>query len=259
MASLTRLHITGCPRSGTTLLMELAATCFASDGRCQHEQSIFEPADISDGLYISKQPNDIRHLRHIFHRDPKLYIIYLVRDPRSVITSTHRETPDRYFCNYRIWLECEKAAAEYMEHPRFLRLRYEDLVADPDHEQERIAGKFTYLQKCHRFSEYYQFARPSKQARQALSGLRPIDQSSVDKWRLHLPRIAHQYQRHKVLADDLIRLGYEPDREWLKLLSGVEAKEGFCRYPENREVIKEWEKAVRVYLKSRRYLNQMAG
>ena len=50
-----RLHITGCPRSGTTLLMEQISTCFENDGHCAHEQSIFEAVAPSQGLYISKQ------------------------------------------------------------------------------------------------------------------------------------------------------------------------------------------------------------
>ncbi|RLA55352.1 MAG: sulfotransferase family protein, partial [Gammaproteobacteria bacterium] len=127
-----RLHIVGCPRSGTTLLMELVSTCFASGGYCAHEKNIFEPLEVTGDIYFTKQPNDIKQLRHIFHRDPQLYIIYMGRDPRAVITSKHRESPGQYFCNYRVWRECDSAARRYTGHPRFLQLRYEDLVTDPD-------------------------------------------------------------------------------------------------------------------------------
>ena len=127
-----RLHIVGCPRSGTTLLMELVSTCFASDGFCEHELSIFEPIEDTADIYFTKQPNDIRQLGHIFGRDEQLFVIYMGRDPRAVITSKHREDPQQYFCNYRVWRECDQAAIGYENHPRFLRLRYEDLVTDAD-------------------------------------------------------------------------------------------------------------------------------
>ncbi len=147
-----RLHIVGCPRSGTTLLMELVSTCFESAGFCEHELSIFAPIETVDGVYLSKQPNDIKQLRHIFPADPQLHVIYMSRDPRAVITSKHRENPGQYFCNYRVWRECETAAESYRDTPRFLRLRYEDLVTDPDQVQRQIGERFDFLRQLHLFS-----------------------------------------------------------------------------------------------------------
>ncbi len=251
-----RLHIVGCPRSGTTLLLELMSTCFTSDGFCRHEQSIFTPVAECGIVYFTKQPNDIRQLRHIFHRDEELCVIYLGRDPRAVITSRHREHPGQYFCNYRVWRECDRAAAHYRGHPRFLDLRYEDLVADPDGVQRRIAAKFTFLRQRHRFSEYHEHARPSEASRHAMNGLRAVNRESLDKWRHHLPRVAEQYARHPALAADLVRLGYEQDDRWLDLLRGVQPARYPCRYPERRPRLRAWEQSLRVYLKSLRYLRQ---
>lgn len=55
----TRLHIVGRPRSGTTLLMELMATCFENQVACKHEMSIFTPPTKGSKLYFSKKPTDI--------------------------------------------------------------------------------------------------------------------------------------------------------------------------------------------------------
>ena len=252
-----RLHIVGCPRSGTTLLMQLVSTCFANNGHCSHEMSIFQPPDITSGLYISKQPNDIRQLRHIFFRDKNLYVICMDRDPRSVIASIHRQRPGEYFCNYRIWRECDKAAQRYLGHPRFLQLGYDDLVSYPDKAQGLISSQFPFLQREYSFSDYQQHATPSTAAQQAMNGMREPSRDSLGKWHEHLPRVAEQYLRHPQLADDLVRLGYEPDRRWLEELRDVTATPYPCRYSEQRERFKEWEKAMRVYLKSRRYLRQM--
>ncbi len=255
---MTRLHIVGCPRSGTTLLMELVSTCFESSGHCDHELSIFEPLHDPGALYFSKQPNDIKQLQHIFYRDPELHIIYLGRDPRAVITSKHRENPEQYFCNYRVWSECDQAAQRYWAHERFLPLRYEDLVTRPDNTQAQIAARFGFMRQRHPFSEYHHHADPSGAASRAMNGLRQVDLASLDKWRTHLPRLAEQYQRHPALADDLVRLGYEPDQQWLQLLAGVAPVVFPCRYPERRPWLKESEKALRGYLKSRRYLRRMS-
>ncbi len=254
---MTRLHIVGCPRSGTTLLMELVSTCFGNSGFCAHELSIFEPLHDPGPLYFSKQPNDIKQIGHIFHRDPNLNIIYLGRDPRAVITSKHRANPDEYFCNYRVWSECDKAAQRYWTHPRFMPLRYEDLVRAPDDVQRRIAECFDFMHPRHPFTEYHLHAEPSGDASRAMNGLREIDLDSLDKWRGHLPRVAEQLKRRPGLADDLVRLGYEPDNRWLELLEGVTPVVYPCRYPERRPYLKEWEKSLRVYLKSRRYLQRL--
>ena len=255
-----RLHIVGCPRSGTTLLMELISTCFESSGFCSHETSIFSPPDIDDGdLYISKQPNDIKQIQHIFPRDPNLHIIYLGRDPRAVITSKHRENPQQYFCNYRVWSECDTAANLYRDQHRFLRLRYEDMVADPNQLQTTISSHFEFLIQKHLFSDYNHYARPSEQSTRAMHGSRDVDQQSLKKWQEHLPRIVEQFARHPTLAKSLIRLGYENDEQWLELLQGVQAKAYPCRYPERRPLFKEWERNVRVYFKSRRYLRGISS
>ena len=249
-----RVHIVGCPRSGTTLLMELLSTCFASGGYCEHELSIFQPVDEIEGAYFTKQPNDIKQLRHIFYADPELFVIYLGRDPRAVITSKHRESPGQYFCNYRVWRECDDAAAAYEAHPRFLRLRYEDLVIDADAVQQQICERFPFLQQLHPFSEFQQFARPSEASQRAMNGLRAVNRESLQKWQNHLPRVVEQLAANPRMAQDLVRLGYEKDTSWTQVLKGVEAKKYPCRYPERRPLLKDWERGIRVYFKSRRYL-----
>ena len=254
-----RLHIVGCPRSGTTLLMELVSTCFASGGYCDHELSIFAPVEEVDDIYFTKQPNDIKQLSHIFGRDEQLYVIYMGRDPRAVITSKHRENPEQYFCNYRVWRECDRAAQDYEDHPRFLRLRYEDLVTDADAVQQKISQRFPFLQQLHLFSEFHQHARPSAASQRAMNGLRAVNQESLDKWRQHLPRIAQQLRDHPTLADDLLRLGYEENQAWLSVLEGVEPVMYPCRYPERKPYLKDWERDLRVFLKSRHYLRQRLG
>jgi len=257
---LNKLHIVGCPRSGTTLLMELMSTCFHSDEHCEHEVSIFDPPPIDQGIYFSKKPSDIKNLHHIYPHDPTLYLIYVVRDPRAVISSLHHSNREQYFCNYRAWQACDDAAQQYLpggrfsNQRRFLQIRYEDLVADPDQVQKDIAAQFPFLQMLHTFSTFSNHAKPSASARSAMNGLRPISQDSVSGWQRHLPRIKEQLQRRPAMAEALLRLAYEADHSWQKLLQDVEAQEFPCRYSEGREFFKESEKSLRMLLRSRRYL-----
>ena len=153
-----------------------------------------------------------------------------------------------------MWSECDRASQCYLKHPRFLQLRYEDLVDNPDSVQSTIKAQFDFLNYQYPFSEYQKFAEPSEAASTAMNGLRKVNKSSLDKWREHLPHLAQQYTWHPRLAEDLIRLGYEPDKAWLGDLEGVEPRIYPCRYPQKRQYLKEWEKDLRVYLKSRRYL-----
>jgi hypothetical protein len=254
---LTRLHIVGCPRSGTSLLLELLATCFENDGHCAHELSLFDPAPIRGGLYISKQPTDIRRLRYIFPRDHGLHILYIFRDPRAVVTSMHAEHPGMYFCNYRIWNQCHLAAGHYLDHPRFHSLRYEDLVAQPDAAQEEIANQFSFLRQRHRFRDFHEHAVTNEAALRAMNGLRPISTEDVQVWRRHLPRLAQQLQRWPGMARELVALGYEADDGWQSVLDGVEARNFPCRYPESRPLLREWETALRTWWRSRRYLQHI--
>ena len=254
-----RLHIVGCPRSGTTLLMELISTCFYSDGFCEHEKSIFQPLEqhLEPELYFTKQPNDIKQLHHIFNKDDNLFVIYSGRDPRAVISSKHRESPDQYFCNYRVWSESDRAAQHYEGHPRFMSLRYEDLVLNANQVQRSMVEQFPFLQTRHLFSEFSEFARPSSASRRAMNGLREVNADSLEKWRDHLPRVAQQYRQHPALAEDLCRLGYEPDKRWAQILDDVQPQVYPCRYPDKKPLWKDWEKSLRVYFKSRQYLKNL--
>lgn len=236
----------GCLRSGTTLTLSLVSTCFAIDGACALEMSIyaepppqrertrsrwidrscgFEPGiahGAPDPLFISKKPLDIRIIEPLLRADRRLFALYVVRDPRAVITSVHAAFPGRYFTSLATWLECERYARELEEHSRFLALRFEDLVRDPDHAQDALARRFPFLVKTHPFSEFARVARVSREACEALNGLRPLETARIDGWRSHLPRIKAQMLACGGLIEGLIARGYEVDERWAEVLDAVE-------------------------------------
>ncbi|PXA03111.1 sulfotransferase family protein [Coraliomargarita sinensis] len=249
-----RLHIVGCPRSGTTLMMELMAACIENDGRCEHEMSIFQPLDEGAELFFSKKPTDIRYIRRIFLRDPDLYLIALTRDPRSVISSIHKSISDRYFVDFDEWAECQKAADALKGHDRFLLIKYEELTQDPNGIQQRILSQFPFLKSIHPFTEYTNVATPSEKSVNALNGVRAISTSRHDGWKMHLPRIKSQLVKYPELASELIRLGYEKDDSWMNELNDMPIEKFSSRHNEYYLKFKRLETSVRKFIQSQRYL-----
>jgi hypothetical protein len=226
------LHIVACsPRSGTTLLHEVMVTCFEVDKHYDHEVR-FNLVRAQDGqIVITKRPKDTMYMPAVID-DPDLYVIYLLRDPRDVIVSRHGKDKGMYYSNIRLWRELHEIAKSIASHERFLEVRYEEFVSQPDAVQRQIAAKFPWLKKKHNFSEYHRHAEVSDKSKLAMNDVRPIAPSSVGKWTSNLPRIQSQQLTHGSLSPDLIACGYETSPIWEQVLTGVEPDFSRSRYPE---------------------------
>jgi hypothetical protein len=250
-----RLHVVGCHRSGTTLMAELLGSCFDIQGRVDHEQGLWVPIEADDGIFLTKKPPDTIRIRTAFLMDPRLYVIAMIRDPRGVITSRHKTKPGVYFSSFWRWQQYLHAIMALEGHPRFLLIRYEDLVTDPDAVQDRIAGRFEFLQPVSRFSRFPEGARVHERARISLNGVRAVDAASLGRWREELPRVKGELISHPEMADWLIRLGYEPDDAWTRELDGVEPFFGAYKN-ERPHVWRRFETSLRFACRTLRYLWQ---
>lgn len=250
----TRLHVVGCRRSGTTLLFELISTCFEHDEACEHERSIFD-SPCAPGLSFSKKPSDVTHIKAALEADPDLHVVYVLRDPRSVVTSIHPSRPNIYFASFERWQRYEDAALPLKAHPRFLEVRYETLVADPLAAQAALMDTFPFLVEQHPFTEFADHAQTSEPARVSLLGVRPIETASRERWREHLPRLQFQIQRYPQLAATVERYGYETSGAWLEALKDTEPlAQGYGEKP--RGALAKLETRIRYWLKTRRYLRR---
>ena len=227
------LHIVACsPRSGTTLLHEVMVTCFRIDKHYEHEIR-FNLVSADDGqVLLTKRPKDTMYMPDILDEDPQLYVIYVLRDPRDVIVSRHGKNKDMYYSNIRLWRELHETAKSMYGHPRFLEIKYEDFVSDPNAVQDTIAEKFPWLEKTHRFSEYHEYANVSSKSQKAMHGVRPIAPTSIGLWRQHPGRIKGQQEIHGSLTPILIECGYEESAEWEQILGAADADYSKSRYPE---------------------------
>lgn len=228
-----RIHIVGCgPRTGTTLIAEMMNACFEIDLYTEHEDSIYAQPTRDANIFLTKRPRDILVVGPMLRVMPNLYAIYMLRDPRDMITSKHGKDPERYWASLRYWKTYTPYGRKLQKHPRFITVRYEELVTQPDRIQAYLMQRMWFLNKRTRFSRYHELAQPSKESLDALHGVRPVTPASVGNWRKHLPRVAGQLQKHGAIAQDLIEYGYEPDDAWLKELKDVTPDTSESHWPE---------------------------
>ncbi len=204
-------------------MLELLVNGFQVDGFSPTEQSPLRvPNPIASGVYCSKDPRDTRIAWVLLRGNPRLWIIYMLRDPRDVIASRHDGKPNLYWSDIAPWRQAQKAAKRAANHPRFITVRYEDLVRRPDDVQAELVRRMPFLSVKAPFSQYHLTAHPSVRSLRAMHGLRPVSVASIGAWRKHKPRILGQMRLHGSLAQELIELGYEPDDSWLESFEGVE-------------------------------------
>jgi hypothetical protein len=195
--------------------------CLEIDEFCAHEARIFTPAPAGARIFLTKAPRDILLAEAELERSPDLHLIYMIRDPRNVVVSRHRRAPDRYWAGLKFWKAYTPVGRRLKDHPRFITVRFEDLLADADTVQRELIERLPFLSQRTPFSRYHEVARPGADAVRALSGVRPITRHRTDQWRDHLPRIAGPLALHGSLAADLIEFGYETNDDWMRELDGV--------------------------------------
>ncbi len=244
-----RIQIVGAPRSGTTLMLELMIAGFEIDGYSRTEESLLDEPHPGARIYCAKDPMDTPFVRWLLPLDPELWVIYLLRDPRDVIVSRHGREPNLYWANLRLWRWAHGSVRGLEHHPRFVCVRYEDLVRKPDEIQELLAARMPFLRKKRAFSQYHEGSEPSAQSLEAMRGVRRVETSSIGVWREHRLRVAAQIRRHGDITDELFALGYETDRDWLGEvdLDGKDIPESFWPevWPKKRRLRKRLKRGAR--------------
>jgi hypothetical protein len=254
-----RVHIVGSsPRTGTTLMCELLINCFEITASERHEQSIFEKPPPDTDLFCSKNPGDVSVMPALLRIDPNLWVINMVRDPRDIVVSRHGKAPDKYWCGLRHWKTGLPAVRKARTHPRFVNVRYEDLVRRPQRVQTMLLDRVPFLRKTAEFRDYDRFSRPSAKTREALRELRPIDTRSIGAWRQHKPRVVAQIALHGSVDADLIEFGYEPDDSWHRELEGIVPDNGQSNWPERVSPWRRWRRTVSQRLWIRKYAQDIA-
>ncbi len=256
LAPWQHLLVCGFPRSGTSLVYNMLSATLPGFRFLEFEQGaahwIGRP-----GFVASKAPLDVLDVSRILSRNrfgKELLVLVPLRDVRDVVTSIHPKLPDRYFIGYDHswwpqkggWTEWKYDAAgvgqiaeairglDGIPGARVMKLRYEDLLANPDEGQARIAAAFG-LEFQGKFADYHRSADKLPYRYQGSHAARdpglvredkPVDLSRAGKWRKpeHRARIVEQFTRFPQLFDLLVEHGYEPDRSWYESLVAGEGR-----------------------------------
>ncbi len=231
---------------------------FAHDDACEHEMPVFREPEGSPNLFFSKQPSDIRRVHMVLPDDPELYVICMQRDPRSVITSIHPVDPEKYFADFKIWKEAHEAALKLKDEQRFVVVRYEDLVSEPDSVQRSLEERWSFLNIRAPFSDFYKTAKPAEKAEEAMKGVRPISSDRIDAWKEHLPRVKAQVEKYPELVTFLKAFGYEENDDWLEMLEPVEANRSKSYFEDDRSWLRSLEQIIRYKFRVSAYKRRRA-
>lgn len=216
-----RIHIVGCaPRAGTTLLKELVNGGFETESLAPHEVSVLVRPRHLRGVCVSKHPNEVSTARLLLPLDPHLWVIYSLRDPRDVVCSRHPNDLSQYWVGFDTWERYDRVARR-IKHPRFLTVRYEDVITKPDATQDSLLRSMPFLVRTRRFSEALAAVDTSEASRRAMHHAGRIHRDSIGGWKRYTPRIADQLDRYPELKDELVVRGYESDHEWISILRDV--------------------------------------
>jgi Sulfotransferase family len=179
-------------------------------------EAITEPYARSRGKrrWAEKTPAHVMHVHELRRLWPDSRIVRVVRDPRGVVASRAKVPfgPRTAVGSAYLWKRQDEAARGFFHtDPLAVVVRYEDLVADPEHV---MRGLCTFL------GEEFEPAMldVTDEAHVVASGETwkwrvgsPIDTSRVDAWRDELPLI-EQERVTLVCADGMRRNGYEGAR-----------------------------------------------
>lgn len=201
----TKIFITGCAKSGTTLLRRLMYA-FKDISMIQDEvfiNRVVAESPLTRVLVAKRQRHSLfsdrlgptataEWARLVRYHDIK--ILNVIRDGRDTIFSDNKNVaPGR-------WIVCMQQRHDYGDLITY-EVRYEDVVRDPDCTQCEIAGAFG-LEVEHLWSDYPDFVPDEEFLRypEGAYSKRPLDESSVNKGLPYRDLLVEDFERELQLA-----------------------------------------------------------
>jgi hypothetical protein len=203
------IYIQGCARSGNTLIRELCGTAFHGVELVKLTKDTAE-CSLAHLVELLRQPgggasvrvasrnyeNSLAMDRELLRANPDVKVLWMLRDPRDILTSIHANQPDKYYVTPDRLIKSLQLYKQFAEEPQVLAVRYEELVGGPDAMQAKIS-QFCHLAESRKFVEAYKFFPRFHENVRAMHSIRPIDTNSVQKWRSNP---AHQKHLQEIFA-----------------------------------------------------------
>ncbi|MFM9058710.1 MAG: sulfotransferase domain-containing protein [Planctomycetaceae bacterium] len=149
----------------------------------------------------------------LLRASPAIKVLWMLRDPRDVLTSRHPAAPDAFYVSPGRLIQSLELYLRFKDEPQILPIRYEELVLSPAAVQAGIAEAFQIepsraFTECHRhFPQFYQNIR-------AMHSIRPLDRGGVGRWRTTAAGTAYlekTFADHPNLISLSSRCGYDID------------------------------------------------
>ncbi len=177
-----RVHIVGFKRSGTTLLQQLFR-CF-KDTYVASSNGVhfwdYEVPAAAAGTVVTKFSKDAYFVDRCLEEGAQ--VVYMLRDPRDTLTSKFNKTgvrasdPEKLAHRINVFNESENSWGSSV-----LFIYYEELVRQPEVVQA-VLSRWLSLEIDIPFSEGHTRMQDDT-PQQALNGVRPVDTSSIGRWK----------------------------------------------------------------------------
>lgn len=226
----THLVISGCSRSGTTLLYNMVRSSATGPVYMpDRELSALDTHGRRDARIVTKRPLDILRLPEIdAELGPLREVLHLVliRDPRDLVSSKHRSVPNQFFQGYDYQFLVRPnvksftgpgiaAVADAIDRAqadgrRMLVIRYEDLVNEPE-QVRRLIAFATGFPLTRPFASFHASDIPDHLSVQ-LNGVRPVDAPDRPAWTEgeRYSRACRQLELFPEMEELAVRWGYPP-------------------------------------------------
>ena len=156
-------------------------------------------------LWGDKTPSYTRHVAQIAHAFPEARVVHIVRDVRDYCLSVNKAWGKNRFRAAQRWSDDVRRARTdgAALGPRYLEVRYEDLIADPGPAMERVC-RFAGIEFD---PSMLSLSKPSEVAGDA-GGMRAVKRDNAGKFRTRMD--ASTLRRIEAIAGDVLRdAGYE--------------------------------------------------
>lgn len=212
-----KILITGCPRSGTTLMGQLVAHGFSNVIFLPNERKILEFTELvpEDHWVVAKRARDASILRECVEQG--FWVIWMTRDPRDVVVSIYSGDKNRFRVDFPRWYLSQQRVARIAGYSKLLMVSFEKLLKDPETLQIMIENSIG-LKRIRSFNECWRYfdTFETNPNIKALNSVRPMDSSVIGGWKRFQDRITKTVELYPEILDCLIDLGYETDRLWLQ-------------------------------------------
>ena len=164
-----RLLVTGCSRSGTTLMANLIATGFRDVVYPGGEA--FPSADTDGKIHLGKLPSVALEVPRVVADG--LHVVFMLRDPRYVLTSIHPKDLDHPWVSAEQWCACAVMWLATASLRTVYRVRYETLVDWPRFIQADMC-QWLEVDMRRDFTEAWAYFVDTPDNHAAMGGARPM-------------------------------------------------------------------------------------